>query len=218
VSLSVHLRVTAREAGGTVPPYGCSSQWYFNTRCEIQGEQFRIAIHYAEMDPIRESQEIFDNLVDNEVDYSDDANWVEAAWRREDTSDFYQNSAGEQEDDDGAESFEMHRGENLSGPAEGALETSPDERGIHVARMTTERILSCSNTQPHEAQKSRQGISSNDGGSIVRRGNSRYTIILTLSPKRTNNSQIIHLPRTLQVRSWLRYATVQMPQRPSSPY
>lgn len=175
MSLSVHLRVTAREAGGTVPPYGCSSQWNFYTRCEIHGEQFRIAIHYAEMDPVRESQDSFDNLVDNEVDYSDDANWVEAAWRREDTSDVYQNGAGEQRDDDRAESFEMHRGENLSGPAEGALETSPEERGIDVALMTTERILSCSDMQPHEAQKSRQGISSNDGGSIVKRGHSRYT-------------------------------------------
>jgi hypothetical protein len=127
------------------------------------------------MDPVRESQESFDNLMDNEVDYSDDAYWVEVAWRREDTSRCLPEWRGERRDDDGVESFEIHREENLSGSAEPALETSPQEEGIYVALMTTERKPSCSNTQPHEAQKSRQGVSSNDSGSLVKRGHSRYT-------------------------------------------
>jgi hypothetical protein len=33
----------------------------------------------------------FYNLLDNDFDYSDDAYWVETAWRREDTLDFYWN-------------------------------------------------------------------------------------------------------------------------------
>lgn len=170
------------------------------------------------MDLVRHSQETFDNLVDNEVDYSDDANWVEVAWRREDISDVYQNGAGERRDDDGVESVEMHLQENLSGPAELALETLPEEERIDVALMTTERKLSRSNTQPHEAQKYREGVSSNDSGSLIKRGHFRYTHHLDSVYMETNNSQIIHFPKTLQMRFWLRHATVQMSQRSSSPY
>jgi len=35
------------------------------------------------MDPV----ESFNNLLNDEVDYSDDVYWVEAVWRHEDTSD-----------------------------------------------------------------------------------------------------------------------------------
>jgi len=63
------------------------------------------------MDPVRESQESFNNLMDNEVDYSDDAYWVEVAWRREDTSRCLPEWCGERRDDDGVESFETHREE-----------------------------------------------------------------------------------------------------------
>jgi hypothetical protein len=132
------------------------------------------------MDPVRESQESFDNMVDNEVDYSDDAKWVETAWRREDNSDVYQNGAGERRDDDGVESFEIHR-ENLSGPLEPALETAPEEEAIDVALITAERKLSCSNTQPQEAQKYRKGASSNDSGSLVKARAFQVYSSLTLS-------------------------------------
>ncbi|KFY93577.1 hypothetical protein V498_04347 [Pseudogymnoascus sp. VKM F-4517 (FW-2822)] len=119
-------------------------------------------------------KESLDNLLDNEVDYFDDANWVKVAWRRKDIPDVYQNIAGERRDVDGVESVEMHREENISGLAELALEILPEGERIDVALMSTERKVSHSDTQPHEAQIYRQGVSSNDSGSLIKRGHSNH--------------------------------------------
>jgi hypothetical protein len=53
--------------------------------------------------------------------------------------DVSQDGAGEQRDDDGVKCFEVHQEENLSGLAESPLETLPEEDGIDVALVTTER-------------------------------------------------------------------------------
>jgi len=81
-----------------------------------------------------------------------------------------QDGAGNQRDDDDGVCLEVHQEENLSGPPELPLETLPEEEGIDVALVTAEKKLSCSNTQSHEAHKSRQGVSSKDSKLMVKRG------------------------------------------------
>ena len=118
------------------------------------------------MDPVRETQKSFDNLLDNEDDSSDDAYWVEVAWKREDALNIYQNGVRKRIHDDRLESFEMYREENLrgpAGPAGPALETLSEKEGVHVALL------------PREAQKSRQSVSFNDSRSLVKREHFRYT-------------------------------------------
>lgn len=68
------------------------------------------------------------------------------------TADVSQDGAGEWRDDVGAKYFEVHQEENLSGPAESAFETLPEEEGIEVALVTTERRLSCL-TRNHTGHK-----------------------------------------------------------------
>lgn len=42
-----------------------------------------MGIYQAEIDAVHETQMNFIYLLDNELDHSDDAYWVEVAWRRE---------------------------------------------------------------------------------------------------------------------------------------
>lgn len=72
----------------------------------------------------------------------------------------------------------MHQEEeDLSSPAELALEALPEEEGIEVALVTTERRLSCLKTQPHLAQKACQNTSSKDNRFVVERANFRYVVV-----------------------------------------
>ena len=126
--------------------------------------------HHAEMDTIRESQQSFNNLIVDEVDYSEDAYWLEAALRRESTADVPLDGAGEWRDDVGAGCVEVQQEENLSGPAESALDALPEEEGIEGGLVTTEKRLYCLNAQPYATQKSCQSISSKDNRFVVERG------------------------------------------------
>ncbi|PQE05361.1 Glis family zinc finger 1 protein [Rutstroemia sp. NJR-2017a BBW] len=127
------------------------------------------------MDPVRESQGSFNNLFIDEVTYSDEAYWVEAAWRRENAADVSQDGAGVWRDGVGIECVEVHQEEeeDLSGPAESTLETLPEEEGTEGALMTMERRLSCLKTQPHVAQNSCQSTTSNNNRFVVERANFR---------------------------------------------
>jgi hypothetical protein len=89
--------------------------------------------HHAEMDTIRESQQSFNNLIVNEVDYSEDAYWLEAAMRREGTADVPLDGEGGWRDDVGAGCVEVQQEENLSDPAESALDALLQEEGIEGA-------------------------------------------------------------------------------------
>ena len=81
------------------------------------------------MDPVRETQ-------NNQMDAIDfhDPDWVEKAWIREDALGFCQHAVWEWRDDDGVESFEMRRPDNLCDTADSALGILPEEEGIEVAR------------------------------------------------------------------------------------
>lgn len=73
-SVPVPLQVAVREAGATSVTYGCLSQWNLipdarNTMSSL----VKLSIHYVEMDPVRESQGSFNNLLIDKVNYSDDA-------------------------------------------------------------------------------------------------------------------------------------------------
>lgn len=151
------------------------------------------------MDPGRKSQGSFNNLLIDEANYSDEAYWVEAAWRREDAVDISQDDAGGWGYGVRVKCVEKHQEEeDLSSSAESALETLPAEEGIEVALMNTERRVSYLKTQPHVAQKSCQSTSSKDKRFVVKRANSRYVVVTTLlSLKEINSSQIIHLPKAL---------------------
>ena len=46
------------------------------------------------MDPVRESHGSFNDMLMDKVNYSDEAYWVEAAWRRENAADVSQDGAG----------------------------------------------------------------------------------------------------------------------------
>jgi hypothetical protein len=149
------------------------------------------------MDPVGESQGSFNKLLTDEVNYSDEGYWVEAAWRRDDAADVSQDDAGRWRDGVGVKCVELHQ-EDLSRPAESVLETLPEEEGIEVALVATERRLSCLKTQLHTAQKSCQSTSSKDNRFVVERANFRYVAVITLlSLREINSSQIIHLPKAL---------------------
>jgi hypothetical protein len=79
---------------------------------------------------------------------SNEAYWVEAAWRREIAADVAQDCTGTWRDGVGAERVEVHQEEeeDLSGPAESALETLPEDEGIEAALVNMKRRLSCLKT------------------------------------------------------------------------
>jgi len=152
------------------------------------------------MDPVRESQGSFNNLLIDEVNYSDGAYWVEAAWICEDAADISQDGGGGWMDGAGVRCVEVHLEveEDLSDPTESALETSPEEEQSEGALVTTQGRLSCLETHLHGAQKSCQSTSSKDNRFAVKRASFRYVVATPLlSLVEINSLQIIHLPKAL---------------------
>jgi hypothetical protein len=61
------------------------------------------------MDRIYNTQASFNNPLDNDFDYFDNAHCVEVAWRREGGLDFYPNRVSKMRYDNAAESFGMYQ-------------------------------------------------------------------------------------------------------------
>lgn len=172
-------------------------QWNFilDTRYTVSSLSCRL----RSMDPVRETQGSFNNMLIDKVNCSDEAYWVEAAWRREDAGDVLRNGAGGWRDGAGVKCVEVHQEEeDLSGPAESALETLPAEEGIEVALVTPKGRFSCLKTQPQAAPNPCQSTSSKDNRLVVKRVKTRYVVVTTLlSPRGINSSQISHPPKPL---------------------
>ncbi|KAH7418768.1 hypothetical protein BKA64DRAFT_207968 [Cadophora sp. MPI-SDFR-AT-0126] len=130
------------------------------------------------MDPVRDSQSSFNNLFIDEVNYSDGAYWVEAAWRLENAAGVSQDGARGWKDGGEARYVEVHLEgeEDLSDPAESTLEISPEEEKAEGALVTAEGKLYCLDTHLHGAQKSCQSSSSEDNRFVVKRANFRLFI------------------------------------------
>lgn len=156
------------------------------------------------MDSVRESQGSFDNLLIDEVNYCDEAYWVEAAWRSEGAADVSQGGEGGWRDCGGIRCVEVHQEEeeeeDLSGPAESAFETSPEEGGTESALMPTERRLCWLKTHLHGAQKPCRSHISKDNRVVVNRANCKYVVVTTVLPLiEVKSLQVIYLPKALQV-------------------
>lgn len=138
------------------------------------------------MDYIRASQGSFENLLIDEENYNDEADWVAAAWRREGAADIPQGGAGGWRDGGGVECVEVRQEErkeekeeeDLSGPSQSALEIFSEEEGTEDTLISIDRRLPWLETYLRGAQRSVQSINSKDNNIVVERADFRYVISL----------------------------------------
>ncbi|CZT11790.1 hypothetical protein WAI453_004302 [Rhynchosporium graminicola] len=125
------------------------------------------------MDSVRKAQTSFDYWLIDEMNHSDEVNWVEAAWRLEDVP---QDGVEDWMDCAGCVEVNLEVHESLSDPAESAPEILPKGDKKQDNLVATQGELLCLGTQLYRAQNCCQSTSYKDGIIVEERADIRSLV------------------------------------------